>query len=505
VDCGCRSIIALSEDSMVGYSTCVNSETFSDLKLSFMSHCSFHSREFYLHKCILLARCPSLLVLSENGALSHFLRLAIYNENLDSVSDMANDRLTNKELNIDCATPKDFTWEERECVDILYFGFMQYVNYLYTDSFLPESEIKMEPRHISFALRKIVELFFFLDGELFTKKTDLTEEDTQIKIDVPHLSEQFTNWMNNPKKLDALLEKETKRNRQSRALYLIGEKQSHKSVKKARLPSHMRSIFGRRGTFDDCHLSLKSKEGEIHILPAHKVIISQADFFRSLFLSSMLETTSGVQGKTFLDFEKNTDTDDFLFKTENMIPMIHFFYSGSYKQSETLWMDKFATAVNETNGCECMVVANYFDCRSFKTRCEILLSNFLSEEVIVDLLNICDTHEAFFLRERCFNYCVDHFESIYVQKRFHEDLQEDLRLMVVKLARKQGKKVISDEQLKTILNSGGIPQNTQPVTQPVLSTQPTMTSPSSSSSSRPSTTRKGGLLNFLSTLFSKKR
>ncbi|KAL9655149.1 hypothetical protein ABK040_008925 [Willaertia magna] len=91
IDCGSTVAIALSkENSSDTLMEAINNNYFSDLKLIFLKENNNEIlSEFYLHNCILLARCPILLFLIQNGYLSLFLYL-IFNKNTNKISEHLN-------------------------------------------------------------------------------------------------------------------------------------------------------------------------------------------------------------------------------------------------------------------------------------------------------------------------------------------------------------------------------------------------------------------------------
>ncbi|KAG2374349.1 hypothetical protein C9374_010919 [Naegleria lovaniensis] len=514
IDCGSTVAIAYAKDSGTVFSQFINNEEFSDLKLELRSYRSQQTKEIYLHKCILLARCPTLLQLVESKKLNRFLRGAIFG--LDSHEQHCKEEYSTEldatcknsirtVVTIDC-TLSDKQRKEWGCEDglkIIYDSICFYLSYLYTDQRhfdTRKEKDQQKARLINLTTRKMIELFYYLESQLWNGKTQISQTTISETLISDPLLESYLTWSKSKSKYENL----SKDNRQTRGLFLYGDVHiEDPKIRKSRIAKHLHGIFSTPNTYEDCTLQMTSKSGELCSLSCHRVVLSLSEFFKSLFVSNMQENSSDNH---CIKLDRNEfDDDNYLFNVENLLPMIYFLYCGE-RPCQELWMGKYDTNLSTLNACECLAVGNYFTSRPFKTFCETYISKYIDLETIVSLLTICDVHAAYSLREMCLNFAVEHFEQVYIQKSFHEELEPDTRTFIIKLAKKRGKKVMDQVTLKKLWNGEHEIENhvneTTTTSSTPKSTVPTSTANTTNSTTRNSTTstpRKK--FSFLSWLF----
>lgn len=476
-------------------------------------------KEIYLHKCILLARCPTLLQLVESKKLNRFLRGAIFGldthdqlcveEEYSTEMEVTCKNSTRTVVTIDCtlSDKQRKEWGFEDGLKIIYDSIYFYLSYLYTDQRhidVQKEKDQQKVRLINLTTRKIIELFYYLESQLWNNETPISHSTISQHLISDHLLKSYLTWTKSNSKYENL----SKDNRQTRGLFLYGDVHiEDPKIRKSRIAKHLHTIFSKPNTYDDCTLQMTSKPGELCSLSGHRVVLSLSEFFKSLFISNMQETFDN----NCIKLDRNEfDDDNYLFQVENLLPMIYFLYCGERSRKE-LWMDRYDANLSTLNASECLAVGNYFTSRQFKTFCETFISKYIDLETIVPLLAICDVHAAYSLREMCLNFAVEHFEQVYIQKAFHEDLESDTKTFVVKLAKKRGKKVVDETTLKNIWKNGewiytstttnGSSQSSSPSSSTVETKTTTTTA---SSSSMTTTTTRNKRFSFFSRFFKKR-
>ncbi|KAL9655150.1 hypothetical protein ABK040_008926 [Willaertia magna] len=309
----------------------------------------------------------------------------------------------------------------------------------------------------------------FIDCITLQKLNETVLENNYYK----NLIENYLNWKNqedylfnylNTLKLNNLITK----NRQTRAIYLCNNisniplieisknNEENEKVLKPKIKKHLSFLFGNLNTFEDCYLLLNNVK-----LPCHQIIL----FCKSYYLKALFQTNMEESIKIVNDNDLNNNNpkkeivigenlenlveNNYLFKLQNILPLLFYCYSNDYYQVKRKYFtvpnleeeENICLTLNETNVCECLAVANYFETKSFKTACEYYINNFINNETIIPLLNICDIHEAYYLREYCYIFCLQYFHYIYRSKQFHFDLDSNIKDQIILRARKAGKSV----------------------------------------------------------------
>lgn len=79
---------------------------------------------------------------------------------------------------------------------------------------------------------------------------------------------------------------------------------------------------------------------------------------------------------------------------------------------------------NDDMAVSLLVEANKYSLGRLKSICENFLSKFIDQDNVIDMLSLCDTHQAIELRRVCIDYAILYFDVI-TKRRDFDKLSKD--------------------------------------------------------------------------------
>lgn len=412
---GYQTSACIAEPSIETFENLLNSELFCDIDFEIGDDVTIHA-----HKCILLARCPVLLALIECNLLGRLLSYVLV-ESEEHVADFH------------VGEEGDRTIVRLSSQVISRELLLLFLQYLYTDNIVStEDNISKVNQNVK-SLLNMAKLFHYL--EYINNTTQEEEEKPQLsRAYVSSLaraiSEQFAslplrNVVDQVAKAFSDIDSNPLFNFGSRCARLIGccSSMSNLADNIMRNPpdntfgNHMISIFDKEDCYSDWTMVVQNPTKGTSKILVHKVILAtKMDFFKAVLTGGHFMSESDTN-----TFEINPE-----FKSHTIIPMLAYAYSEN------------SALLDENNACESLICADFFSYLPYKKVVEHEIASYLDDVTIFPLLNVCAYNNAFFLREQCFIYMIDHFERLSADKQYQK-IPSELKEAIEKRASKSGK------------------------------------------------------------------